>query len=103
MLVLLVFLTTSMDLINNSLFGYSMWSGYLSSKFDKHGQYKDLINDKNVIFEKLHTGGHSEQKDLLDFIANIAPKKFVPFHTNAPEKLLENYPNAIVGREEINI
>lgn len=82
---------------------YAMWSGYLSPKFDKHGQYKDLINDKNVIFEKLHTGGHSEQKDLLDFIANIAPKKFVPFHTNAPEKLLENYPNAIVGREEINI
>ena len=75
MLVLLVFLTTLIDLINSSLFGYSMWSGYLSPKFDKHGQYKGLINDKNVIFEKLHTGGHSEQKDLLDFVANIAPKK----------------------------
>ena len=82
---------------------YSMWSGYLSPEFDKLGRYKDLINDENVIFKKLHTGGHSEQKDLLDFIANIAPKKFVPFHTNAPEKLLEKYPNAIIGKDEVDI
>ena len=90
---------------------YSMWNGYLSPEFDRRGQYKDLINDSNVIFEKLHTGGHSEQKDLLDFIANIAPKKFVPFHTNAPEKFSENLEiykkmpqmNVIMGQNEFDI
>lgn len=90
---------------------YSMWSGYLSPEFDKLGRYKDLINDENVIFKKLHTGGHSEQKDLLDFIANIAPKKFVPFHTNAPEKFSENLEvckkmpqmNIFTGQGEIEI
>ena len=67
---------------------YSMWSGYLSPEFDKLGRYKDLINDDNVIFKKLHTGGHSEQKDLLDFIANIAPKKIRPIPHECPREVI---------------
>ena len=64
---------------------YSMWSGYLSSEFDKQGHYKDLMDDPNVIFKILHTGGHSASEDLKRFISDLAPEFLLPFHTNSQE------------------
>ena len=64
---------------------YSMWSGYLSSEFDKQGNYKDLTDDPNVIFKILHTGGHSASKDIKRFIGGLAPEFLLPFHTNSQE------------------
>ncbi len=85
---------------------YSMWSGYLTSEFDKNGNYKDLMNDENVAFVKLHTGGHSEQENLIKFISTLAPNTFVPFHTNVPTFFAENkikmpLMNIITGQSEI--
>lgn len=69
---------------------YSMWSGYLSSEFDKQGHYKDLMDDPNVIFKILHTGGHSASKDLKRFISGLDPESLLPFHTNSQEYISQN-------------
>lgn len=67
---------------------YSMWSGYLSSEFDKQGHYKDLMDDPNVIFKILHTGGHSASKDIKRFIGGLAPEFLLPFHTNSQDYII---------------
>ena len=67
---------------------YSMWSGYLSSEFDKQGNYKDLMDDPNVIFKILHTGGHSASKDIKRFIGGLAPEFLLPFHTNSQDYII---------------
>ena len=67
-----------------------MWSGYLSSEFDKQGHYKDLMDDPNVIFKILHTGGHSASEDLNRFISGLDPESLLPFHTNSQEYISQN-------------
>lgn len=67
---------------------YSMWSGYLSSEFDKQGHYKGLMDDPNVIFKILHTGGHSASKDIKRFIGGLAPEFLLPFHTNSQDYII---------------
>ena len=69
---------------------YSMWSGYLTPEFDKHGKYRDLMNDPNIIFENLHTGGHSASEDLKRFISGLDPESLLPFHTNSQEYISQN-------------
>lgn len=69
---------------------YSMWSGYLEAEFDKRGQFKELMNDSDIIFEKLHAGGHSTREDLMKFIRGIAPKHILPFHTNSRKFIIEH-------------
>jgi metallo-beta-lactamase family protein len=67
---------------------YSMWSGYLSPEFNKFGHYKDLMDNPNVIFEILHTGGHSTREDLKKFINVMSPEYLLPFHTNSQEYII---------------
>ncbi len=69
---------------------YSMWSGYLTPEFDKRGQYRDLMGDTNIIFENLHTGGHSASEDLKRFISGLDPESLLPFHTNSQEYISQN-------------
>lgn len=67
---------------------YSMWSGYLTPEFDKRGQYRDLMGDTNIIFENLHTGGHSTREDLKKFINEMSPEYLLPFHTNSQDYII---------------
>ncbi|MBR4598282.1 MAG: MBL fold metallo-hydrolase [Opitutales bacterium] len=80
---------------------YSMWEGYMDEKFDKKRRYAAL-SSRNP-FWKIHASGHIAQNGLFDFIGAVSPKKLIPFHTNAPEKFREKYPDAIVGEKIINV
>ena len=78
---------------------YSMWGGYMDEKFDPLGRYQAL--SAGNVFSKIHASGHIAREELFDFIDALAPKKLVPFHTNAPEKFKEKYPRAITGPGDI--
>jgi ribonuclease J len=82
---------------------YSMWSGYMSPRYDQQGRFQTLKESPNVRFHFIHTSGHATWDELCWFINNVAPKKLIPFHTNYPEGFRDKYPDAIIGEREIEV
>ena len=82
---------------------YSMWSGYMSPRYDQQGRFQKLKESSNVRFHFIHTSGHATWDELCGFIDKVAPRKLIPFHTNYPEGFRDKYPDAIIGEREIEV
>lgn len=54
---------------------YSMWEGYLTDKF------KDLVAQKGLDIETVHTSGHATIQDLKVFAEALNPGRLIPIHT----------------------
>jgi ribonuclease J len=82
---------------------YSMWSGYMSPRYDEQGRFQRLKESPNVRFHFIHTSGHATWDELCWFIDEVAPKKLIPFPPSYPQGFREKYPDAIIGVREIEV
>jgi ribonuclease J len=63
--------------LNNALFIYSMWHGYLN----KQKSFMEFTNRYNMKLKEIHTSGHAFKKDIMKLINSIKPKMILPVHT----------------------
>ena len=54
---------------------YSMWEGYLTDKFQKY------CDEKELILEQVHTSGHATIEDIKTFAKAMQTKTLIPIHT----------------------
>ena len=78
--------------IKNSLFIYSMWSGYLK----KDSSFNNFIFKHNLNLKKVHTSGHIYEKDLFRLIDTMKPKSIIPVHTLDSIVLRDRYKNIVL-------
>jgi ribonuclease J len=72
---------------------YSQWEGYL---LEEHKNYctdniNALKNANDISFHTIHTSGHANVADLLNFAKAISPKEIVPIHTGNPKEFKNTF------------
>lgn len=80
------------NLNDETLFVWSMWSGYK----DRYADRFEALNKASVRCVDLHTSGHADIPTLKQFVEEITPKKIVPIHTFYPERFKELFDNAVL-------
>ena len=69
---------------------YSAWPGYLNKKYKK---IYDFFVDQ--IFTYIHTAGHSNTKDIDEFIDIVKPNLILPLHTETKNEFIDKYKNTL--------
>lgn len=69
--------------LDNGLFIYSMWEGYLKEKSME--LMLSYIKDKRIPFKHIHTSGHATVDTLKKVVDEINPKLVIPIHSFYPE------------------
>ncbi len=80
------------NLNDETLFVWSMWSGYK----DKYADRFEALNKAGVRCVDLHTSGHADIPALKEFVAKTTPKTVVPIHTFHPERFKDLFDNAVL-------
>ena len=65
--------------IDNGVFIYSMWEGYLHKRDVK--KFIDYLKDRKLTIHHIHTSGHADTKTLKMMVDAIDPDFIVPIHT----------------------
>lgn len=66
---------------DGSSFIYSMSSFYLGKMQNQWGDLSKRIDEKQILFQKIHASGHAYAENLKAFIQQINPQKISPIHT----------------------
>lgn len=80
------------NLNDETLFVWSMWSGYK----DRYADRFEALNKAGVRCVDLHTSGHADIPALKEFVAKTTPKTVVPIHTFHPERFKDLFDNAVL-------
>ena len=68
---------------------YSYWSGYMSSDRFHWKKYREQIL-------QVHTSGHIDKDNLINFVKRINPKKIIPIHTISTKCFKEMFEDKVV-------
>ena len=68
---------------------YSQWAGYLDQPSDR---IRPWCASSGIDLRILHTSGHATRSDI---IATLKPKRILPIHTIAPEKIMQQFEGVI--------
>lgn len=69
--------------MENALFIYSMWKGYLEDK--SMAPLMELIQARGMDFRQIHTSGHASFNTLKETVKTLKPKRVIPIHTQRPD------------------
>ena len=67
---------------------YSFWSGYKETEDMKH--FLSECENLGLKVVTLHTSGHADYETIKKLVNAVNPKKIIPIHTEAPEKMIFN-------------
>lgn len=67
---------------------YSFWSGYKETEDMKH--FLSECENLGLKVVTLHTSGHADYETIKKLVNTVKPKKIIPIHTEAPEKMIFN-------------
>lgn len=63
---------------------HSYWQGYLENENYSWHKYKNHL-------KIIHTSGHIDEKNLIEFVQEINPKQIIPIHTLNTKKFAEEF------------
>lgn len=75
--------------LNNANLIYSYWSGYMDSKRFHWTKYLSQI-------VQIHTSGHIDEENLINFVKKINPKKISPIHTISVKRFEQLFGEKVV-------
>jgi ribonuclease J len=71
---------------------YSQWAGYLDQPTDR---LRPWCISKGIDLQILHASGHATRADIMETIVGLNPRRILPIHTDAPEKIEEQFEGVI--------
>ena len=77
----------------------SFWKGYLESAEER--VLADEFETGGIEPRHLHASGHTSRNDLVDFLKELDSRRILVVHSERPEALKEDFPNAEVAEDGI--
>ena len=71
---------------------WSLWEGYL--KMPSGAALQELLAEHQISLTSVHTLGHASVFDLRRLVEALGPKRVVPIHSDAGDRVCEFFPRA---------
>jgi ribonuclease J len=78
--------------LDRRIVAWSLWEGYL--KMPSGAALQELLAEHQISLTSVHTSGHASVFDLRRLVQALGPKRVVPIHSDAGDRVCEFFPRA---------
>ena len=79
--------------LKDAALSHSMWRGYLQDGYTR--RVVEWLKKRGILWETIHTSGHTSVADPQRFSAATAPRKLVPIHSFETGRFAEFFDNVV--------